>query len=307
VVQVTATAAAGWSFLRWEGDVSGVVSPITVTMDGPKSVRAVFGTGVSPTVTGGSANGTVVVEPGVPLHRFGSRVRLSAVPATGRGFELWNANSLLTNSLLTVHVTNANPTYNAIFVPLRTDQRSLVLRVNGQGTILSDPGRGIALAGSSVTLTAVADEQWVFEGWSGDLSGSELSRTLSMDANRSVTANFRKIVVETPPFVTLQPNDSSFATGQALDLQVAATGSIPLLYQWYFGSQLLTNQVAPLLSLVGLKETNSGPYSVVIRNDFGSVTSRIAQVTVVRPTGLPWQPCALRSQERCLSSVYRCR
>jgi hypothetical protein len=282
-VQVTATAAAGWSFLRWEGDASGTVSPITVTMDGPKSVRAVFGTGVSSTVTGGAANGTVVVEPGLPLHRFGSRVRLSAVPATGRGFELWNANSLLTNPLLTIHVTNANPTYNAIFVPLRSDQRSLVLRVNGQGIILSDPGRGILPAGSSVTLTAVADEQWVFESWSGDLSGSEISQTLLMDSNRSVTANFRKIVVETPPFITLQPNDASLATGQALDLQVAATGSIPLRYQWYFGSQALGDQITPLLSLVGVQETNSGPYSVVVNNDFGSVTSRIAQVTVARP------------------------
>ena len=282
-VQVTATAAAGWSFLRWEGDVSGAVSPITVTMDGPKNVRAVFGTAVSTTVTGGAANGTVAVEPASSLHAFGSKVRLAAIPATGRGFQSWNANAQWANSLLTVHVTNANPAYNAIFVPLRSDERSLVLRVNGQGTIVSDPGRGILPAGSSVTLTAVADEQWVFEGWSGDLSGSEPNRVLSMDANHSVTATFRKLVVETPPSITLQPNDATLATGQALDLQVAATGSIPLRYQWYFGSQPLNDEVTPLLSLVGLKETNSGSYSVVVNNDFGSVTSRIAQVTVARP------------------------
>ena len=41
-VELQATAAAGFSFLRWEGDASGTDNPLTVTMDAPKSVKAVF-------------------------------------------------------------------------------------------------------------------------------------------------------------------------------------------------------------------------------------------------------------------------
>jgi len=38
-VELQATAAAGFSFLRWEGDVSGTDNPLTVTMDAPKSIK----------------------------------------------------------------------------------------------------------------------------------------------------------------------------------------------------------------------------------------------------------------------------
>jgi hypothetical protein len=42
VVTLTATPAAGWSFFGWEGDLSGNANPVAITMDGHKSVTAVF-------------------------------------------------------------------------------------------------------------------------------------------------------------------------------------------------------------------------------------------------------------------------
>ena len=42
VVELTAEAASGWVFASWTGDVSGTENPVLVTMDGPKSVTAVF-------------------------------------------------------------------------------------------------------------------------------------------------------------------------------------------------------------------------------------------------------------------------
>jgi hypothetical protein len=41
-VSVTATPAAGWAFVRWEGDLSGNTNPATVTMNSDKAVVAVF-------------------------------------------------------------------------------------------------------------------------------------------------------------------------------------------------------------------------------------------------------------------------
>jgi hypothetical protein len=41
-VSVTATPAAGWAFVRWEGDLSGSSNPATVTMNSDKAVVAVF-------------------------------------------------------------------------------------------------------------------------------------------------------------------------------------------------------------------------------------------------------------------------
>jgi hypothetical protein len=42
VVTVTATAASGWRFNNWTGDLSGSTNPTTITMNSNKSVTAVF-------------------------------------------------------------------------------------------------------------------------------------------------------------------------------------------------------------------------------------------------------------------------
>jgi hypothetical protein len=42
VVTLTATPDSGWGFFGWEGDVSSSTNPITITIDGDKSVTAVF-------------------------------------------------------------------------------------------------------------------------------------------------------------------------------------------------------------------------------------------------------------------------
>lgn len=41
-VQITATPNSGWTFVRWEGDVTGTTNPASVTMNSDKAVVAVF-------------------------------------------------------------------------------------------------------------------------------------------------------------------------------------------------------------------------------------------------------------------------
>ncbi|MGB9841310.1 MAG: InlB B-repeat-containing protein, partial [Candidatus Bathyarchaeales archaeon] len=41
-VELTATAASGWTFSHWSGDAAGTSNPITITMDGDKTVTAYF-------------------------------------------------------------------------------------------------------------------------------------------------------------------------------------------------------------------------------------------------------------------------
>ncbi len=41
-VQLTATPAAGWSFVGWSGDLSGSTNPATITMSSAKTVTATF-------------------------------------------------------------------------------------------------------------------------------------------------------------------------------------------------------------------------------------------------------------------------
>ena len=61
VVILTANAAANWFFDHWTGDVTGSQNPVSLTMNGPRSVQAVFVQTAYPlTVTtpgGGSVSG----------------------------------------------------------------------------------------------------------------------------------------------------------------------------------------------------------------------------------------------------------
>ncbi|MCL0048337.1 hypothetical protein M1N20_02675, partial [Dehalococcoidia bacterium] len=54
-------------------------------------------------------------------------------------------------------------------------------------------------AQTEVTLTATPAAGWRFDRWSGDVTGTEPTVTLTMDAHKSVTAHFARVVVQPPP------------------------------------------------------------------------------------------------------------
>jgi Raf kinase inhibitor-like YbhB/YbcL family protein len=80
----------------------------------------------------------------------------------------------------------------------------------GSGTV--SPG-GTYEKGSNIRVTANPEEGYIFDHWSGDASGSSTERTISMDANKSVTAHFKKkapeaqepapVIAEEPAYYTL--------------------------------------------------------------------------------------------------------
>jgi len=66
----------------------------------------------------------------------------------------------------------------------------------GTGTVTANPAPNCPddpakyLAGTAVTLTAAANGGYTFDHWSGDASGSGNPTTITMNANKSVTAHF---------------------------------------------------------------------------------------------------------------------
>lgn len=69
------------------------------------------------------------------------------------------------------------------------------------GTITPDPPGGNYDSATVVTLTAIADTGYRFNGWSGDLTGSTNPYSIVMDTDKSVTALFEEI-----PTYTLTTN-----------------------------------------------------------------------------------------------------
>ncbi|WP_289057894.1 hypothetical protein [uncultured Mesotoga sp.] len=71
---------------------------------------------------------------------------------------------------------------------------TLDIKVTGGGTVTKSPDKLEYSYGEEVLLTALPDQGWNFVGWTGDLTGSDSSKVIVMDQNRSVTATF---VIET--------------------------------------------------------------------------------------------------------------
>ena len=97
------------------------------------------------------------------------------------------------------------------------------------------------------------------------------------------------------PGITMQPQDWTNAVGYGATFSVTATGTAPLQYQWHYSpGTLLTNETNAVLSFTIAQSNQSGGYWVVVTNKFGSVTSRVAYLTVspFAPAQLPAFPGA---------------
>jgi len=87
------------------------------------------------------------------------------------------------------------------------------------------------------------------------------------------------------PDITQQPTNQMPYVGSTAVFSVIATGLPPPTYQWRFNGADLLDKTNTSLSLVNAQFTNAGPYSVVVSNDGGSVTSRVAWLSVL-PTNV---------------------
>ncbi|HVC47981.1 MAG TPA: hypothetical protein VND90_12095 [Terracidiphilus sp.] len=79
-------------------------------------------------------------------------------------------------------------------------------------------------AGASVTLTAPSTSGGnIFSSWSGCTTASTTSCTVTMSANKTVTAGYTAPVMITPT-VTVTPASSAISTTQALSVAIAVSG-----------------------------------------------------------------------------------
>jgi uncharacterized repeat protein (TIGR01451 family) len=82
--------------------------------------------------------------------------------------------------------------------------------------------------------------------------------------------------------VGTQPADVTVAEGQSASFSVTASGTPPYTYQWRRDGSALPGATASSYTLANAQATDHGArFSVVISNSFSSVTSRLAQLTVV--------------------------
>lgn len=100
------------------------------------------------------------------------------------------------------------------------------------------------------------------------------------------TSQVAMLTVSEAPGITVQPASQTKYRGENATFSVTAGGSAPLSYQWRTNAVKLSDggnlwgSQAPTLTLTNVQAWNAGNYSVVISNQYGSVTSAVAVLTV---------------------------
>lgn len=148
-----------------------------------------------------SGSGSVNLSPPGGSYAPGSVVTLTAVSGQGFAFAGWSGDLSGTTNPATLTMS-ADRSVTASFAPVPTFTLA-VSSVGGGSVSLAPPG-GVYAAGTPVTLSALADPGFAFEGWSGDLSGAANPATLVVAANASVTATFGPFVP--PEILVLAPS-----------------------------------------------------------------------------------------------------
>jgi hypothetical protein len=93
----------------------------------------------------------------------------------------------------------------------------LNIKIEGEGTveekIVPNPSGREYPHGTTVELTPKPKEGWEFESWSGDLTGNENPKRITVDKQKNVTAKFKEAVM-TYTKQTIVINSTKFSTGE---------------------------------------------------------------------------------------------
>ena len=186
-------------------------------IDAQTSFNANCDTHMNVTVVG---NGSVSSNPVSGTCYSGGSIELTATPDAGWEFAGWSGD--VTGTTNSVTVTMDDDKYvTATFTQI---QHTLSTNTVGNGSVSVSPSGSSFNEGDTVQITAVPDAGWQFSGWSGDYIGIDNPATVTMSADKNVTATFTQIEytldirIVGNGSVSNSPNNTTYHYGDVVEL-----------------------------------------------------------------------------------------
>ena len=201
-VKLTAQPTDEWLFTGWSGDIGDIdptENPIQLTIIESKTVTATFEKKKYPLTVNIEGEGEVleeIVNTGRTTdYDSGTTVKLTAQSTDEWLFTGWSGD-----------IGDIDPTENPIQLTIiesktvtatfEKKKYPLTVNIEGEGEVLEEivnTGRTTDYdSGTTVKLTAVPKEGWVFVEWTGDLKGNINPQVLTVFQEKNVSASFVK-------------------------------------------------------------------------------------------------------------------
>jgi sugar lactone lactonase YvrE len=297
------TTVAGNGTVSYSGDGGGAIdgelnSPTAVAVDafgnlfiadsGNNVIRKVRTDGIITTMAGSGTNGYSGDGSAATKAELANPQGVT-LDASGNLFIADSGNNVIrevgTNGIITTVAGNGTQGYSGDGGPATKGELSnpTGVAVDASGNLfIADSGnnrvRKVVFPGSTLVLNNV-----------GGANTGEYDVVVSSPYG-SVTSSVVTLLVLLPPTIVTQPQSQGVALGSNSALSLAATGTVPLDYQWYFDGAPLQGQTNTTLLLSAAAYSDAGSYNVVVANLYGSVTSAVAVLSVGFPPGITAQP-----------------
>lgn len=189
-------------------------------------------------------------------------------------------------------------------------------------TILTDPSNLTVNAGAgaafSVTASGTGPLSYQWRKGGVEIPGATGSSYTIQDVSESssgiydvvvrnivgsVTSQAALLSVNVPVRILTHPAGKTLNLGGALNLEVVATGTNPMGYQWRKSGVNISGGTASSYSVASVQEGDTGSYDVVVSNVVGEVTSRSAIVNVNLPVVITGQPKSIAVNQGAPSSL----
>ena len=198
-VTVTAEPGDGYEFAGWTGDVQSNVPSVTFTMYYDVNITAAF------TATPveqyqlyiywePEEAAEITVEPDQEYYDEGTEVTVTVTPSRGYDFVEWAGDVAGTGRSVTVTM-NSDIELTAVFEEVEVPSYRLEVEVNptaaGRVTLSLDLVE--YEEGGSTVLTALPEEGYEFDGWTGDVESMENPVTVTLYSDMTIRALFKAV------------------------------------------------------------------------------------------------------------------
>jgi hypothetical protein len=252
---------------------------------------------VSVTVTAGQPATFSVMATGTAPLSYQWYVNSAAAGTNSSNYTIAAATVAQTGAQIYVTVTDAAGSVTSATVTLTVNATATAPAITQQPSSITVNAGQPAAFSVAATGTAPLAYEWFMNGTASGTNSSTFSIAQATTAQNGAqiyvkvtntagyaTSNTVALTVNpaapTAPAITQQPTNATVTAGQPATFTVAASGTAPLTYQWFFnGSAAGTNSSTYTISQTTLGQTGAQIY-VTVTNAVNTATSQTVTLTV---------------------------